>query len=97
MRYRIEFKKQSYFYKIQSTLADNSLLRTEAKSLTETKKKQLSLLGNRPRQKPIIGSVQLPHIPVTAFLQPDLFFLNLPQIQTPAGTSVTNHKRGPNF
>ena len=41
--------------------------------------------------------MQLTHIPVTAFLEIDLFSLNLTQIQTPAGTSVTNHKHGLNF
>ena len=49
------------------------------------------------KQEPITRSLQLPHIPVTAFSQTDLFFtLNLSRIQIPTGTSMTNcnHKHG---
>ena len=40
---------------------------------------------NHDYQEPITRSVQLPHIPLTAFSQTDLyhFSLNLPRIQTP--------------
>ena len=47
-------------------------------------------------QEPITRSMQLPHIPVTAFSQTDLFLVQT-RIQTLAGTSVTNHKHGLNF
>ena len=51
------------------------------------------------RQEPITRSMQLAHIPVTAFSQTDrpIFSLNLTRIQTTAGTSVTNYKHGLNF
>ena len=41
-------------------------------------------------QEPITRSQQLPHI----FTDLSIFSLNLPRIQTPAGTTVTNHKHG---
>ena len=48
-------------------------------------------------QEPITRSLQLPHIPVSAFSRTDVFFsLNLSRIQIPTGTSVINcsHNHG---
>ena len=64
----------------------------ETKSL-----KDLNSKFNGEHQEPITWSLQLHHIPVTAFSQTDLFLvLNLSRIQIPTGTSVTNcnHKHG---
>ena len=47
-------------------------------------------------QEPISRSLQLPHIPVTAFSQTDLFLAEFISHSGPTGTSVTNcnHKHG---
>ena len=48
-------------------------------------------------QEPITRSLQLPHVPVTAFFTDrTIFSLNLSRIQIPTGTSVANcnHKHG---